>query len=93
MNEYVLIFSQGGSETSDSSDPFGWDFDQIDSDVGGGDEAPTFVTTQSSKDADPFGEDNGGSGGADDGGSGSWFGSGEDDDDDTWEDDDDDFFG
>ena len=79
------IFSQGGSETSDGRDPFGWDFDKIDSE---GDEA-AMITTQSSN-ANPFGEDdNGGSGGSDD----AWFGSGEDDDD-TWDDDDgdDDFF-
>ena len=94
---FITLFSQGGSDPPDSGgDPFGWDFNQIDSDSG---ESPVITTPRSSdanpfgSDSDPFGDDNGGGGSDDGGGSGSWFGSGEDDDD-TWEDDeDDDFFG
>jgi len=73
--------NNGESETSESGDPFAWDFNQIDSD---GDEAAV-VSTQQSSNANAFGGDDGG--GEEDN---TWFGSGEDDDDDTWEDDDDD---
>ena len=45
-NYHNYLFFQGESETSESGDPFGWDFNQIDSD---GEEAAV-VSTQQSRD-------------------------------------------